>query len=102
MHFAQIRHLGERFSVAKRDIDDSMMGQGGQGSKRGALLPTAESASRDKQPRVFSIQSAALPQAAGLVPERLPLRGEIAVAGGNTQQESIVFAKLLWCYEWVL
>ena len=67
-----------------------MVGESAHGSESSALLSTALGAGADEQAGVLAPEATGLPLTAGAVPEGPPLRGEVAVAGGNAQEEGIV------------
>lgn len=79
--------------VAKRDVDDAVVGEGAHGSESSALLSTTLGAGRDEQASVLAPEAAGLPLTAGPVPEGPPLGGEVAVAGGDAHQEGIVLCE---------
>ena len=60
-----------------------------------AFLPSPLASRRDKQADVFAIVATRLPLLACLVPEGFPLRGEVAVAGGDAEEEGVVFFELV-------
>ena len=88
--FAQVAEEGEGGGVAERDIDDAVVGEGAHGGDGGGFLTAAHGAGADEQAGVFAPEAAALPEAAGRVPECLPLGGEVAVAGGDAEEEGVV------------
>ena len=71
------------------------MGKGAHAGNGRALLASALGRGRDEDAGVLAPVAAGLPLLAGLVPEGLPLSGEIAVAGGDTEEEGVVFLELL-------
>lgn len=76
--------------VAERHVDDAVVSEGAHGGDSSALLSTTLSSGGDEETGVLAPEGTGLPLAAGAVPERAPLGGEVAVAGGDTQKESIV------------
>ena len=60
------------------------------GSNHGALLASAGSGGRDEDAAVFAPVRALLPLLARVIEEGLPLRGEIAVAGRDAEEEGVV------------
>ena len=76
--------------VAERNVDDAVVSESAHGSKSSALLSTALGAGANEQAGVLAPEATSLPLAAGAVPEGPPLRGEVAVAGGDAHQEGIV------------
>lgn len=72
-----------------------MVRQRAQRANDRALLPAALRARRHKDAGVLAPVAAARPLPARLVPERLPLRGEVAVASGDPEQEAVVLLECL-------
>lgn len=62
---------------------------------RRALLSSTLGSGRDEQSAIFSPVGAGLPLFAGGVPEGFPLGGEVAVAGRDAKEESVVLLKLV-------
>lgn len=58
-------------------------------------MTTALGTSGDEETGVFAPEATGGPNAAGLVPEGLPLGGEVAVSGGDTEQDGIVVEELV-------
>lgn len=80
----------ERGLVAKRHIDDTVVGERAHRSKRSALLPTTLGASGDEHSTVLAPVRPTLPLPPGLIPKRLPLRREVAVSGWDAKEKSVV------------
>lgn len=76
--------------VAERNVEETVVGEGAHGSDSSGLLATTEGTGRDEETGVLAPEATSSPDATGAVPEGLPLGGEVAVAGGDTQKESIV------------
>ena len=72
-----------------------MVGQSTHRGKRGRLLTTALGTSGDEETGVFAPEATAGPNAAGLVPEGLPLGGEVAVPGGDAEQDGIIVKEFI-------
>ena len=72
-----------------------MMRKSAHSSQSGALLPSALRCRADEDADVFAVVAASLPLLAGLVPEGFPLGGEVAVAGGDAEEEGVVFFELV-------
>ena len=68
-----------------------MVGHGAHGRDGGALLAAAHGRGADEEAGVLAPVGAAGPLRAGVVPEGLPLRGEVAVARGDAEEEGVVF-----------
>jgi hypothetical protein len=76
-----------------------MMGHRGHGSDDRRLLATTHRSSGDEDASVLAPITTRLPDASGLVPERLPLGREVAVTGWDAEEEGIVFLKRVWVAE---
>lgn len=76
--------------IPQRHINDAMMRKGAHRRDRRALLPSPLRSRGDEQPAVFAPIAAVLPLFARLVPEGFPLGGEVAVAGGDAEEEGVV------------
>lgn len=72
-----------------------MVGEGAHRRQRRALLSAALGRRRDEEADVLAVEPASLPLLAGLVPEGLPLGGEIAETGWDAKEEGIVFLELI-------
>ena len=72
-----------------------MMRESTHGRQGGALLPSALRGGADEDADVFAVEAARLPLLAGLVPEGFPLGGEVTVAGGDPEEEGVVFFELV-------
>jgi hypothetical protein len=87
--------------VSKRNVDDAVMGESGEGSNGGALLTTALGTGGDKESSVFAPVTTSGPLLTGGVPECLPLRWEVTVTGWDTEEESIVLLESIGIDHWV-
>jgi hypothetical protein len=76
--------------VSKGDVDETVVGEGGEGGNRSGFLPTSNGSSGDEDTCVLAPEGTGLPLTAGLVPEGLPLGGEVTVTSGNAKEEAIV------------
>ena len=72
-----------------------MMRQRAHGRNGRALLPPALRPRRHEHARILAPVAARAPLLAGLVPEGFPLRGEVAVAGGDAEEEGVVAFELV-------
>jgi len=86
----QVAQLGEDVLVPERGEDDTVVGQSGERSVCGHLLPSTRSTSRNEETGVFALESTLSPETTGMVPESLPLSGEGTVTGGDTKEEGVV------------
>lgn len=84
----------EGLGVAEGNVDDAVVGEGGDGVLSSGLLATAEGGGRDKDTGHLAPEATGSPLLAGLVPEGLPLGGEVAVAGGDAEEEGVVLLEL--------
>ena len=82
--------MDKTYRIAKRNIDDAVVGKSTHRSHGGTLLSTAHGRRRDEDTGILVVVAALLPLSAGLVPEGLPLRREVAVSGWDAQQESVI------------
>lgn len=88
-NLANIGQNGGSRLEAKGHKDDAVMGQRTHGRQHGALLPTAKRRRAHKDAGVFAPVAALHPLPTGMVPEDLPLGGEVAVAGRDAEQEGV-------------
>lgn len=58
VNFFDIRKLGERMRVAKRNVDDTVVRQVSEGCKNGGLLASTDARGRDKEAAIFARISA--------------------------------------------
>lgn len=77
--------------VSERDVDDTVVGEGGEGIHDGRLLTTAGGTGGNKDSGVFAPEGTGLPLATGLVPEGLPLGREVTVSGRDAEKETIIW-----------
>ena len=90
MDLGEVGELLEGLCVPEWYVDDAVVGQGTHGSQGGALLSSTKASSRDKQASVLAVERTLLPELAGRVPKGLPLSREVAVTGGNAEQEGVI------------
>lgn len=100
MHFVQVCELREDGLVAKRDVDHAVVGKCAHGGNAGGLLAASEGSGGDEETGVFTPEAALLPLTTRAVEEGLPLSGEIAVASGNTEEDTVVLLNLLGSDNW--
>ena len=81
--------------VANRHVDYSVVSQRAQRGNDSALLSSTGSGCGDENTGVFAVVGTGLPLSTGVVPECLELGGEVAVSGGNTHEEAIIFYDLI-------
>lgn len=85
---------GEGGLVTQRDVDEAVVGESAHGGNDGRLLATARGTSGNEDTSILAPVAAGGPDGAGLVPEGLPLSGEVTVTGGDTEEDGIVLQKL--------
>ena len=71
VNLAQVGHDGECLGVAKRHVNDTVVGQGGHGGDSGGLLAATKAARGQEHAGKLAVVAALGPDAAGLVPEGL-------------------------------
>ena len=87
---AHVGELAEAVLVAERHVHDAVVGEGAHGGDGGGLLAAAGGGGADEDAGELAVEAAGGPLATGLVPEGLPLRGEVAEAGRDAHQEAVV------------
>ena len=95
-HLIQTHQEFERGRIAQGHIDEPVMSKRTHRGKGGALLASTLGSGGDEDADVFTPVAARLPLLAGRVPEGLPLGGEVAVTGGDAEEEGVVFFELVW------
>lgn len=95
VHLLEVGLLREGGGVAERDEDDAVVDERRERVHDGGLLAAARGRGRDEDAGELAGERAREPLLAGGVPERLPLGGEVAVAGGDAEQEGVVLDELL-------
>ena len=91
----QVGQLTEGGLVAQRNVDQAVVGKSTHGSESSGLLATTQGTGRDEETGVLAPVATSGPDTTGLVPEGPPLSGEVTVAGGDTEEESIVSGELV-------
>lgn len=76
--------------VAQGNVNETMVGEGAHGRQSSGLLATAGGTGGDEETSVLAPEATGGPDRAGLVPEGLPLSGEVTVASGDTEKDGIV------------
>lgn len=114
MDFIQVGELSKGLGVAEGNVDDSVVGEGGHGRDGGRLLSSAVPRSRHEDAAKLAPKTSRRPEAAGGVDESLqtasqrnisitwtgddgthfPLRGEVTVTSGDTEEECVKGGKL--------
>jgi hypothetical protein len=91
---AEVGHEREGLGVAQWHEDDAVVREGAQRRDGRALLAATEAGAADHDTGHLAIEAARAPLLARLVPEDLPLRGEVAVSRWDTEKEAIVLLEL--------
>ena len=81
--------------VSQGHVDDAVVSKGAHRRQRRALLSSTLGGGRDEDAGVFAVVATGLPLLAGVIPKGLPLRGEVAETGGDSEQEGVVFLELV-------
>lgn len=81
--------------VAQRYIDHAVVDKGAHGGDDSGLLPASERARGDKGADILAREAARGPDAAGTVPEGLPLGREVAEARGDAEEDRVVVKERL-------
>lgn len=76
--------------VPERDIDEAVVRERAHGRNRSALLSTALGRSANEDTSILAPVFTLLPLSTSLVPEGFPLRGEVAVAGRDAEEDGVV------------
>lgn len=86
----EVSQLAESLGITEGNVDDAVVGEGGDGVLSSGLLTTTLRSGRDEDTSHLAPEATGSPLLAGHVPEGLPLGGEVSVTGGDTQKEGIV------------
>lgn len=89
----EISQGAESLGVTEGNVDDAVVGEGRDGVLSSGLLTTTLGSGRDEDTGHLAPETTGSPLLAGLVPESLPLGGEVSVTGGDTKEEGIVALK---------
>ena len=85
----QVGQHAKRSLVAKGNVDETVVHKRAHAGNGSRLLATAQGARRNEDTGVLSPEGALLPLLACLVPEGLELGGEVAVTGGDTEEDTV-------------
>ena len=89
MDLVEVRELAKGLRIAQGNDVDAMVHERRKRRDDRRLLAAAERGGRDEHGRELARERAGRPELAGRVPERLPLGGEVAVAGGDAEEEGV-------------
>ena len=95
VNLIEVGQLAKDGLVTQRDIDHAVMSEGAHGSKASGLLTTALSTSGDEETSVLAPVATGGPDSTGGIPESLPLSREVTIAGGDTEQNTVILRELL-------
>lgn len=95
MDLREVGELTERVLVSERNEGETVVSQSAHGSNGSRFLTTTGGTSGDEDTGRLAPVTTAGPDATGLVPEGLPLGGEVTVTGGDTEEDGVVFEKSL-------
>ena len=85
----QVGQHGEGSLVTQGHVDETVVHKRAHAGNGSSLLATSHGSGGNEDTGVFTPEAALLPLLARLVPEGLELRGEVAVAGGDTEEDSV-------------
>ena len=89
VNLVQVAELSEDGLVAQRNVDEAVVSESAHRGKGSGLLTTTLGTGRNEKTGVLAPEATSGPNATGLVPEGLPLSGEVTVTGGDTEQNSV-------------
>ena len=95
----QVGQHAKRSLVAQGNVDETVVHKRAHAGNGSRLLATAQGARRNEDTGVLSPEGALLPLLARLVPEGLELCGEVAVAGGDAEEDAVEFFEDGWVLE---
>jgi hypothetical protein len=81
--------LTESSLVSKRNVDESVMGQGRHAGNSRALLSSTKSTRANEHSGVLAPEASLGPLLSSLVPESLELCWEVSVTRGDTEQDAV-------------
>lgn len=97
MHLVEIGELAKSSLVPQRHIDHAVMSERAHGRNASGLLPSTDTSGGNEQARVLAPEATLLPLGAGGIEESFPLGGEVAVTGGDAEQDAVVLLELGRC-----
>lgn len=89
MDLVQVGQLSEDGLIAEGNVDEAVVSQSAHGSKSSRLLATTLGTGGNEETSVLAPEATGSPDAAGLIPESLPLGREVTVTGRNTEQNRV-------------
>lgn len=100
MDLIETGELAEAVLVSERDVDHSVVSDGGHGGNASRLLSTTLGSGGDEETGELAGVGTSGPLLAGAVPEGLPLGWEVTVSGWDTEEESVVLLEDLGVDDW--
>lgn len=97
VHLVEIGELAKGGLVSQRHIDHAVMSERAHGRNASGLLSSTDAGGGNEQSGVLAPEATLLPLGAGGVEEGFPLSGEVAVAGGDTEQDAVVLLEFGRC-----
>lgn len=94
MDLFQVRQEPEGSLVTEGNEVETVVSESAHGSNGGRLLTTTQGTRGDEQTGILAPVAAGGPDAAGLVPEGLPLGREVAEAGGDAEEDGVVLEQV--------
>lgn len=95
----QVGQDAEGLGVSEGHVDDAVVGEGAHGGESSGLLATSLRGSGDEDTGVLAPETTGAPLLAGLVPESLPLSGEVAVSCWDADEEGVILLEHAWVFE---
>lgn len=95
VNLIEVGQEAEGILVAQRNVNETVVGEGAHGGQSSGLLTTTGGTGGDEETGVLAIVATGGPDGAGLVPEGLPLSGEVTVTSGDTKEDGIVLQEVV-------
>lgn len=95
MDLLEVTQEREGGLVAQGHVDQAVVSESAHGSNGGRFLATTGSTGGDEDTGVLAPVATGGPDRAGLVPEGLPLSGEVTVTCGNTEKDCVVLEQVV-------
>jgi hypothetical protein len=86
----EVGELAERVLVSERNEGETVVSQSAHGGEGSGFLTTTGGTSGNEDTGRLAPVTTASPDTTGLVPEGLPLGGEVSVTGGDTEEDGVV------------
>jgi hypothetical protein len=95
MDLGEVGEERESGLVAKRGVDETVVGEGAHRSDSSGLLATTEGTGGDEETSILAVETTGCPDTTSAVPEGLPLGRKVTVTGGDTEENGIVLEELV-------